>query len=334
MIKKKDFSRDILAMDDTQLEKFVRAWVNKKQGYHQVTSFTGPGDKGRDVVGFLTPALHEGPWHNYQCKQYGRTLPTEVGIGEIGKVLYYASLGDFTAPQRFFFVAPRQLNRNLKELINKPAEFRSFVLSEWDKYCRTTIIENGDVALTPELKAFIQAYDFERVKAITLDEILEDSAARPVLYEWFGADPGPSPVGVAPVDVGEEELPYITQLVDAYAEREGCSFASHDEIKDHGGHWPHLCMQRERYFDAAAFNRFYRDNTSVEDTKALNREVFHGVADVHMADHVDTLARVHAVMAQAAKLQPSGVLGNHARIPVKQGLCHHFVNDGEMKWKK
>ena len=105
-------------------------------------------------------------------------------------------------------------------------------------------------------------------------------------------------------------------------------------MKQHQEHWPHLCMQRERFFDAAAFNRFYRDNTNPEETAALRREVFHGIADVHQSSHHDSLARVAAVMTQAANLQPSGLLGRYARIPVKQGLCHHFVNDGDMKWKK
>jgi hypothetical protein len=328
------YDRDILALNDTELEQFVRAWVEKKAGYHQVTSFTGPGDKGRDVVGFVTPQLHEGAWHNYQCKQYGKSLPTRVGLSEIGKVLYYAYKGDYTPPEKFLFVVPRGLNRNLKGLVNKPSSFKAALLDGWDECCGKSIIENAEILLTPALRSFIEGYDFERIKALSLDEILLDSAAKPVLFDWFGADPGPPPAGVVPAEVLALELPYIAQLVDAYAERDRCEYASHDDIRQQADHWPHLCVQRERYFDAAAFNRFYRDNTNPAETEAFQSEVFHGIADVHQGEHADSLARVQAVMMQAATVQASGVLGRYARIQVKQGTCHHFINDGKIKWKR
>ena len=39
-------------MTDTELEQFVRDWVDlKKNDYVEIERFTGPGDKGRDVVG-------------------------------------------------------------------------------------------------------------------------------------------------------------------------------------------------------------------------------------------------------------------------------------------
>src|SRR5690242_11824353 len=142
-----NYSREILALDDAQLEEFVRQWVFKQSQYHQVERFSGSGDLGRDVVGFLTKDRHEGPWHNYQCKQYGKTLPTETAIAEVGKVLYYSWRGEFTAPTGFFFVAPRGLNRNLKKLVFNPSQFKRTILGDWDKYCASSIIENVEVSL-------------------------------------------------------------------------------------------------------------------------------------------------------------------------------------------
>src|SRR5690349_3682298 len=63
--------RQILALTDEQLEQFVREWISHKKEYVEVERLTGPGDMGRDVVGYLTKKRSEGPWHNYQCKQYG-----------------------------------------------------------------------------------------------------------------------------------------------------------------------------------------------------------------------------------------------------------------------
>jgi erythromycin esterase-like protein len=64
-------------------------------------------------------------------------------------------------------------------------------------------------------------------------------------------------------------------------------------------------MQRERFFDADAFSRFYRDNTMSEEIERLRHDMYHG-ADVHRANHADSLSRVDAVMMQAANVQPAG----------------------------
>src|SRR5665213_916989 len=122
--------RLILALTDTQLEEFVRQWATKKSEYAEVERFTGPGDMGRDVVGFLSNNRHEGAWHNYQCKQYGRSLSTEVGIQELGKFLYYSQRGEFTVPARYFFVAPRGVNRHLRRYITNPSELKDVLLTK------------------------------------------------------------------------------------------------------------------------------------------------------------------------------------------------------------
>jgi hypothetical protein len=95
--------------------------------------------------------------------------------------------------------------------------------------------------------------------------MLMDTAAIPVLYHWFGADPGPAPIGVAPPQVQAMDLPYVQGLLEAYSERESAVFADHTAAVAHAVHGPHFRMQRERYFDADAFTRFYRDNTSAKD---------------------------------------------------------------------
>ena len=105
--------RYLIALPDEELEKFAYEWGLLKRGYFQVERFSGAGDMGRDVVGYLTKDRHEGEWHNYQCKQYGKAVPLEVGLRELGKVLYFAHQGEFTAPTKYVFVAPRGVVRTL-----------------------------------------------------------------------------------------------------------------------------------------------------------------------------------------------------------------------------
>jgi len=328
------YDRLIIALGDDDLERFVREWALQRKEYAEVEQYTGPGDMGRDVVGFLTKQRHEGPWHNYQCKQYGKTLQTDVGIREVGKVLYRSSRGEFTPPAAFFFVAPRGVNRNLKRLISKPEEFRQVLLNQWGKYCANEISTAFHVALDPALRALIEKWDFSLVRAISVDMMLGDPAAKPVLVSWFGVDPGPAPAGTVPPVIEAREMPYIEQLLDAYGERERCTFADYVSVMDHAAHGQHIRRQRERFFDADAFSRFYRDNTMSEEIHAVKRDILHGVIETHGAEHPDSLARVDAVMTQAANVHPSGTLAKYARVSVKQGICHHFANEGELRWRK
>jgi hypothetical protein len=214
------YDRLIVQLNDEDLEKFVREWASHKNEYVEVEQFTGPGDMGRDVVGFITKQRHEGPWHNYQCKQYGRSLQTAIAVREVGKMLYFSQRGEFTAPEAYFIVAPRGVNRNLRRLIAKPSEFRRELLEKWDEWCADKISEGTRVALDAQLRAFIEAWDFSKIRAISVDAILADPASKPVLYASFGVDPGPPPLGKVPSEVESREMPYIRELLDAYGERE------------------------------------------------------------------------------------------------------------------
>lgn len=331
---KSNYDRQILALDDAELEKFVNDWIScKAKGYFEVARFSGAGDLGRDVVGFLSKKRHEGPWHNYQCKQYGRKLPTEITILEIGKILYYAYRGEFSVPERYFFVAPRGVNRNLEKLIYNPSQFRAKLIDEWDQYCSTKIIDGLEIPLDGGLKAFICAFDFSTIERLTLDNILKDACINLVLYKWFGEELGPAPKGQTPAEIQDSELSYIKQLVGAYSQRCGQTFADYKEIENYPEYSNHLLRQRERFYDADAFKRFYRDNTEPEVLDSFEKDIYYGVIETFSAEHKDSLARVDAVMTQASVVQAAGPLAKYARVPIKQGVCHHLANKGDLiKW--
>ena len=328
-----NYDRQILSLKDDELERFVRDWVKRKnETYVECAQFSGAGDLGRDVVGFLSKERHEGDWHNYQCKQYGKPLPTKNGILEIGKILYHAYHGKFTAPTKYFFIAPRGVNRNLETLIFNPSIFREKIISEWDNHCADKIVANQHITLDGGLKIFIENYDFSSVTRMALDDMLNDPHINPVLTKWFGADPGTAPKGKVPSVIQDSELPYVEQLVDAYGDRDGVKYASFKEIQAPMNHAKHLARQRERFHDAEAFKRFYRDNTEKGVLKMLEDDIYHGVVDACEAGHIDKLTCVDAVMKQAATVAVSGSLTNHMRVPVKQGFCHHFANENRLRW--
>ncbi|WP_141441337.1 ABC-three component system protein [Vreelandella titanicae] len=330
------YKRDILALHDDELEAFVRDWVShKKRDYLSVTNFGGGGDLGRDVVGFLTSSKHEGAWHNYQCKQYNKSLSIGKVFVEIGKVLYYSYKGSFTAPEKFIIVAPKGVSRPVEELIYKPSEFKEVFIKEWDKHCgNKKIISSEQIPLDMDFEKFINNYDFGRVEVINLEGMLSDESIVPVIYSWFGdLLSGPPPKGVIPDEVDEVEFKYTEKLLLAYNERYKVGYKEVDEIKENADAFKHFKRQRFRFFDAEAFKRFYRDNTDEITISNLEEDVFYGVVEESEAAHSDALCCVDAVMHKAATINITGPLSLHAGVTVKQGLCHHFANEDKLAWK-
>jgi hypothetical protein len=328
------YDRLVLLMDADELEKFCRDWVEKKSGYLEVRRFAGSGDKGRDVVGFRTDVRHDGAWDNYQCKQYLRGITLPQALLAIGKVLYWASQGEFTPPDNFYFVAPKGLANKLESIIDKPSELKAALLNNWDSVCASSITKKQTISLDAKLMAFIDAFAFKNVRIVTLDDLMADPAVKSLLIEKWGADPGKYPPATVPIDVQSAEMRYIDELVGAYGERAKAKFSNHDAVLKHEEHGPDLRRQRERYFEADAFQKFYRDNTSAIVIGGFRKDIQHGVAERWNAPSTDTLARVEAVMDRAGTILPAGPLAKYAHVPVKQGMCHHFVNDGELSWKK
>jgi hypothetical protein len=321
-------------MDDDELEMFCRAWTDKKSGYVEVKRFAGTGDMGRDVVGFLTDKRHDGPWDNYQCKQYRKGVSRSQGLLAIGKVLYWASQGNFAPPRNFYFVAPKGLARKLELLIDKPNEMKTALIDEWSTVCANSITKKVTVALDASLKAVIDAYDFKNVRVIAIDDMMNDAAVKPLLIEKFGADPGKYPPSAVPLDVQDTEMRYVDELVGAYGERAKAPFVDHAAVLADAEHGPDLRRQRERFFEADAFQKFYRDNTSATVISSFRKDVHFGVIERWKAPAADTLARVESVMDHAGTVTCAGPLAKYGHVPVKQGMCHHFVNDGELSWKK
>lgn len=335
MINVSKYKRQLLALDDTQLEEFVHDWVAKKiDVYVEHENFTGSGDMGRDVVGFLTEQRHEGAWHNYQCKQYNKKITRPLALLEIGKILYYASQNQFTIPEKYYFIAPKGINRPLETLINNPSQFKQALIDEWEDCCETKIVKNSKIPLTKEVLDIINKFDFSNVKALQVTQILSDPDINSVLYKWFKHDPGVAPKGSVPQEIENKEQEYIGQLLFAYGERLGTVFNTFKDIESHDVHFRNFKMQRIRFYDADAFQRYYRDNTAPHTVEQIKDDIFCSIIDLcDLVSYKDTLDKITAILGEVTKIQLSGDISLYATNSVRQGLCHHLVNEGQLKWK-
>ena len=330
-----NYERHILSLKDDELEKLVRLWAEaQKKLYYSTQRKAGSGDLGRDVVGFYSDEKHEGKWDNYQCKQYGKTLPTAEGMLELGKILYYSFQGQFTPPEKYYFVAPRGVNKNLDFYISNPSIFKSTLIAEWEKYCKEKIIKNSEVTLTSDLKNFIEKYDFRKINVIDVDIIANDEKFRGILVDCFGGELLPAPDGEVPSEIQTNEIKYLGKILDSYSDHDQVIYSSIEDIRQHDVFSYDFNVQRERFYSAEAFKCFYRDNTVGEILDSFENEVFKGVISTSLRKYDNAFECLCSVMDQAAKIQTSGKLSIHARVDVKQGYCHHFANSDKISWRR
>ena len=101
-------------------EEFVEEWATTlEESYVKVRRFGGAGDCGVDIAGFCTSHGFEGTWDNYQCKRYGHPLrPSDVWT-EIGKIIYYSHIGEYSVPRAHYFVASNGVGTTLEKLLSK-----------------------------------------------------------------------------------------------------------------------------------------------------------------------------------------------------------------------
>jgi hypothetical protein len=328
-----NYARHICTLTADELESFVEDWVAQRtKDYYAYERWSGTGDMGRDVTGYFTDRRLEGPWDNFQCKQLGTKLYEKALFVELGKILMHAANGAYSLPRAYIFVAPKGVGRKVLEYLAHPARLQQAFLDCWDSFIACDLVQSQVVRLSPEIKEAINAFDFCHVDYMDAGRLAKDPACMPALVKWFGADPGQGPRGVVPAAIAASESNYLGQLVNVYNERGLERYADPQAALACPDVGPHLFRQRTRFFDAAAFDRFYRDSTPVEFVQTFRDEVHHGVVDVHQDDHPSKFARLNQVMKQAAALHASGVLGKHAGPQVKQGTCHMLANEGVMPW--
>lgn len=328
----------VRALPPDRLEEFVDDWLKQRvKDYHGHELWRGSGDMGRDVTGYLTEHRMEGAWDNFQCKQLNSSLKEASAFVELGKIFMHASNGQFSLPKSYYFVAPYGVARAVQSYIAHPERFRKAFLEHWDTKISKKLVSQQTILLTPLIEKTIEAFDFTQIYWLDATKLVDDAACKVALVKWFGDDPGKSPRGAVPNQIQSVESEYISQLLDLYMQRGPGKFPDPAAALASAEFGTHLRDQRTRFFDATAFDRFYRDSTPEEYLKDFKDEVYHGVVETHGEKHADGLDRVSKVMKQAAVLQPSGVLGKYAGPQVKQGTCHQFANEGlkgRLPWKR
>ncbi len=318
-------------------EGFVEEWAYYcvKKHYKHVQRFSGAGDMGLDVAGFVDDKRLSGVWDNYQCKHYDHALTPSDVWAEFGKIIWHSFKGEYAMPRRYYFVAPWGAGTKLSRMLANASKLHEELIENWDKHVKAAITATQEVPLDAALRTYIEKFDFSIFDAKTALHLVAEHRSSPVHAARFGGGLPPRPAtGKLPPAIASGESRYVTQLLGAYGEHMSTTVTdpsniSPQKLKDH------FRRQREAFYEAETLRVFARDTVPPGTFESLQDDIYDGVIDTHDAAHADGYQKVCAVTKAAQEMQiTANALISSANPKDRHGICHQLVNDERIWWKK
>lgn len=186
-------------------------------------------------------------------------------------------------------------------------------------------------ALNRSNKAVVGKYDMEVATEIAPDDIA-------LLNKIYSKYPRPKEM-VVPNEPTDEELAYITQLLEAYAEAAGVTELSRSALSGYPKYNNDLRQRRKEYYAAETIRRGTREvfkESDADQFELLKEETYDGIFDIHSQDYKSGYDRLLKVMTQVSSIQINKC--SLSKLPEwignkeKKGVCHILANDGRISW--
>jgi hypothetical protein len=322
----------IKAFSPEQLELLVKHWLVARtdKKYARVRIVAGPGDRGRDVLGF-EHATEEIPWDNYQCKQYQKKLGPADVYAELAKLVYWTTEGAFSVPREYTFVAPLGCGASARSLLDNPEKLRAGLANRWET-------SGSTLCAFDEIREALDAFEFPTLDVVTGGEIVEDLKGTPLYAVLFGGGlvkPRP-PVPTPPEAIAATELPYIGALLEAYDDHAREAVDTPEVAFDHELYGDHLRGSRREFYCAESLREFSKDVlVPPDDFGTLQEQIADGIRHVVAEEFPSGYERVLAVCRHATSVQVDDhALASDLRPSDRAGMCHQLANDGRVQWRR
>lgn len=143
---------------------------------------------------------------------------------------------------------------------------------------------------------------------------------------------------IPPDDIEDDEIPYVNELLLAYADAIGGAPLTKDEIsKLKGKYKDNFVEQRSNYYSAIRICRLIRESYADPDTE-LNiwkTQTFDFISDTYRDDYPNGYKRLIEVLKKVVESRThAAVDGCDQLIQAKErkGVCHLLANDGVIHW--
>jgi hypothetical protein len=257
-------------MDSGTWEDFTLELVAYlKPRYAKVVRCGGGGDMGRDVIGYKDVG-----WDNYQCKYYDGQLSVADAILEVGKILYYSYIGEYTLPDSYKFVSPHGAGVNLLKLFNDKtgAKWRQELFSRWDKICKDGITSKKSILMNASFEDYIRnKVDFsifDEIPPIKLIELHKETPYHDIRFGLYYKKRPQPPKAPSAINWGQEQG-YIDALLKAFSQHSKVEMKA-DNVGSYSNFATELSSARNNFFSADALDKFSQDwlpKTSFQELK-------------------------------------------------------------------
>ncbi len=318
-------------------EEFTEEWASSLiSEYSKIARFAGSGDKGLDVVGFITNTTFDGGWDNFQCKHYDNPLqPNNIWV-EIGKIIYYSFIGDYPPPRKYYFISPKGVGTKLGKYLASPDQLKTESRNNWASHCQDDITETLPIPLTGALQTYFDQFDFSIFSyKSSVNLIAEHSKTAFHAVRFGGGLRTRPPVTTPPCEIDSSESRYIQQIFEAYSDHTNDIISGESCLNDKPELRNDFVRQRERFYNAESLRNFSRDTVPIGTFESLQEEIYQGVVDACESDHADGLARMRGTILQSGQLSlTSNPLSSVMKVQDKQGICHQLANIDRLTWVK
>lgn len=313
----------------------MQEWADSlRTEYAEVERCGSAGDMGRDVIAIC--ANPQDGWDNYQCKHYKDPLTPSKAWIELGKLMYYTYINEYTYPRKYYFIAPQGVGTKLSNLFKNPATLRDGLFQHWDEHCKSKITTTRDVILDKELRDYITQADFSIFDKIPPLRIIEGHRKTPWFIARFGGGmPSRPPLSPPPMQPGPNEANYVQAILDAYCDYLGNVISWQELERTQGDLMAHYQDCRIEFSCAEALRAFSRDYLPPGEFERLQDEIFGGLGDELRTNHSHGYQRLVATVKTARLLQLSAsALSGELTPRDRGGICHQLANDLKLRWVK
>lgn len=339
-------SKDILkTMDEGTYEEMVASWAywclkeNDGRRYEDVMRIGGSGDKGVDVIAYYDQAANK--CDIYQCKHYNHPVKRSEIIAELGKFLYFMSIGDLPVPESYFLMAPQDLSSQFLHLYEQPDKLKQTIIESWDKDVAGHIEKGESHLLEGDLKAFVEAFDYTRFKTYSSDKFLEtlvNAEQRFVYFQYFGfrKEHLKRIKKDTPATVDDYEKTYIQHLMDAYNDVKGVEKVDTVNVMC-TTFGPHFGRSRDEFWLAESVKKMGEENCpgDEDEFEELKDDVEGHVADTYEEEYKDAYERVKAVTKASSSMpKKDRIISGELGARELKGVCFQLSNENRLIWKK
>lgn len=141
-----------------------------------------------------------------------------------------------------------------------------------------------------------------------------------------------------PDDIDDKEIPYVNELLLAYADASGSDPLTKDEVsKLKGRYKDNFVEQRINYYSAVRICRIIRESYANpnQELRTWKTQTFDYISDTYRDDYPNGYKRLIAVLKKVVDSKTQAAIDGCDQLiqpKERKGVCHLLTNDGVMHW--